>query len=61
MKQHLKLYLLTLLKATLFAPMVVTAHLFRVVHGLYFLAAMSLMGMKTETDELLTRLLNIEL
>ena len=60
MKQHLKLYLLTLLKVTLFAPVVVTAHLFRTVHGLYLLAAMSLMGMKTETDDLLDQLMSIE-
>ena len=60
MKQHLKLYLLTLLKVTFFAPLVVTSHLFRVVHGLYLLAALSLMGMKTETDDLLSELMSIE-
>ena len=61
MKQHLIQYLLTLLKATLLAPVVVTSHFFRVVHGLYLLAVQCILGMKEEADNLLDELLSIDL
>lgn len=61
MKKNVLKYLLTFLKVAFFAPVIVTVHLFRVIHGLYLLLAQCLLGMTEEADRLLDELLSIDL
>lgn len=54
-------YFMMWLKVLAFIPVVVTVHLFRLVHGLYLLAVQALLGMRDEADTLLDELLSIDL